>query len=996
MASAASALEKQCTLLINVDVASVLGSKGGDKSAVATGGVDLQELRKALESQDMATKMDGLKKILLLHLNGEKMDSMLMSVIRYVLPHEDAHMRKLGLYFLETVDKKGPDGNMLPEMILVVNMIRNDLVHPNEYTRGCALRFCCKLNDAQLLEPLVPSIRQNLEHRHSYVRRNAVLAVHYVFKQFEFLVPDAPELLEEFLRNEGDLSCKRNALTMLMDCDRDRAVLYLHENIQQVPLWSETMQLCSLELIKQVCRQNPAEKGKYMQVIFALLNASSAAVVYQSAMTLISMSSAPTAVRASAQCFCMLLASQSDQNVKLILLDRLLELRKGYAHVLQELVMDVLRALTTPNMDIRRKCLSLVTSLVTNRNVDDVVEALKKELVKTQAEMSMGGSRTGSVASDAVTAAARSAETAVADAYRQLLVKTVHGISLKFKSVVPVVLNILADFLSGVLGAGSSADVVVFMREVCELHPHLRPAVLDKLLAAMKNPVAAPAVARGIIWILGEYSAAPAEIRNAFTSLVGLLGPFPLRPDLPAAAAGEAEETAPTASLPVVKKTPAVLADGTYATQIAESTVASAGTLGAAGPSVRQLVLGGDYFLGVALCSALTKLAVRLGLIENAPPEVVHKVKAEAMLACASLITYGRFPGAAATIDEGSVARLVSCIRLLNNEISPGMFLASSRDVFVALVADKKRKDQKLAEEQAVKNRVGAEQLIDFEILRSRRIQGGVEDVTGGEGDMASALTGVSSASASAAGGSPSSSAFSLGRVMQLTGMSDPLYAEAHVLVNAYDILLDVTVINKTSKTLQAVTLELATMGDLRLCERPAQLTLAPGDQKSIRANIKVSSSDTGVIFGNLVYDIAGAGGDSGCIILNDIHIDIMDYIRPGEVSDVAFRAMWAEFEWENKVVVNTQITDLAEYLDYILASTNMKCLTLRGMENESGFLAANLYATSVFGEDALVNISAEKAKDGSLAGYVRIRSKTQGIALSLGDKVTLKQASKS
>jgi hypothetical protein len=42
-------------------------------------------------------------------------------------------------------------------------------------------------------------------------------------------------------------------------------------------------------------------------------------------------------------------------------------------------------------------------------------------------------------------------------------------------------------------------------------------------------------------------------------------------------------------------------------------------------------------------------------------------------------------------------------------------------------------------------------------------------------------------------------------------------------------------------------------------------------------------------------------------------------------------------------------------------------------------------------GEDALANLSIEKA-DGVLQGHVRIRSKTQGIALSLGDKITLLQ----
>lgn len=62
----------------------------------------------------------------------------------------------------------------------------------------------------------------------------------------------------------------------------------------------------------------------------------------------------------------------------------------------------------------------------------------------------------------------------------------------------------------------------------------------------------------------------------------------------------------------------------------------------------------------------------------------------------------------------------------------------------------------------------------------------------------------------------------------------------------------------------------------------------------------------------------------------------------------------------------------------------------LQGLDG-SNFLAANLYARSVFGEDALVNVSVEKKEDqdGKLGGYIRIRSKTQGIALSLGDRIT-------
>lgn len=68
------------------------------------------------------------------------------------------------------------------------------------------------------------------------------------------------------------------------------------------------------------------------------------------------------------------------------------------------------------------------------------------------------------------------------------------------------------------------------------------------------------------------------------------------------------------------------------------------------------------------------------------------------------------------------------------------------------------------------------------------------------------------------------------------------------------------------------------------------------------------------------------------------------------------------------------------------MTATNMACLTpLAALSGQCGFLSANLHARSLFGEDALANLSIEKNAEGVLQGHVRIRSKTQGIALSLG-----------
>jgi coatomer subunit beta len=156
-----------------------------------------------------------------------------------------------------------------------------------------------------------------------------------------------------------------------------------------------------------------------------------------------------------------------------------------------------------------------------------------------------------------------------------------------------------------------------------------------------------------------------------------------------------------------------------------------------------------------------------------------------------------------------------------------------------------------------------------------------------------------------------------LNKVLQLTGFSDSVYAEAYVTVHQYDIVLDVTILNRTNETLQNLCLELATMGDLKLVERPQNYALAPNTSKQIRANIKVSSTETGVIFGNIVYETSSVL-DRNVVVLNDIHIDIMDYIAPASCADIAFRNMWAEFEWENKVLISPLFNLLALRLDLL------------------------------------------------------------------------------
>ncbi|XP_028776867.1 coatomer subunit beta-1-like [Neltuma alba] len=946
-------MEKSCTLLVHFD-------KGTPALA--------NEIKEALEGNDVAAKIDAMKKAIMLLLNGDTIPQLFITIIRYVLPSEDHTVQKLLLLYLEIIDKTDSKGKVLPEMILICQNLRNNLQHPNEYIRGVTLRFLCRLNETEIIEPLIPSILSNLEHRHPFVRRNAVLAVMSLYKlpQGELLLDSAPEIIDKLLSTEQDNSTKRNAFLMLFNCAQDRAINYLLTHIDRINDWGEQLQMVVLELIRKVCRTNKDEKGKYIKLIISLLNAPSTAVIYECAGTLVSLSSAPTAIRAAATTYWQLLLSQSDNNVKLIVLDRLNELKTSYREIMVEMVLDILRALSSPNLDIRRKTLDIALELIAPRNIGEVVMMLKKEVVKTQ-----GGEHE------------KNGE------YRQMLVQAIHSCAIKFPEVASTVVHLLMDFL-GDTNVASAMDVVVFVREIIETNPKLRVSIVTRLLDTFYQ-IRAARVCSCALWIIGEYCLSLSEVESGIATIKQCVGDLPFYTLNEEGEGKDTSKSAPLVSLTSVSsRRPAVLADGTYATQSAAVETALLpptlvqGLQSSTG-NLRSLILSGDFFLGAVIACTLTKLILRLEEVQTSKVEV-NKATTQALLIMVSILQLGQSSVLPHPMDNDSHDRIVLCIRLLCNtgdEIRK-IWLQSCRQSFVKMLSDKQCRETEEIKAKSQISNAQPDDLIDFYHLKSRKGMSQLELEDEVQDDLKRA-TGEFTKDADDAN--------KLNRILQLTGFSDPVYAEAYVTVNHYDIVLDVTVINRTKETLQNLCLELATMGDLKLVERPQNYTLAPESSKQIKANIKVSSTETGVIFGNIVYETSSNVLERTVIVLNDIHIDIMDYISPASCADVAFRTMWAEFEWENKVAVNTVMQDEREFLNHIIKCTNMKCLTPpSALEGDCGFLAANLYAKSVFGEDALVNISVEKQADDKLSGYIRIRSKTQGIALSLGDKITLKQ----
>ncbi|XP_034948419.1 coatomer subunit beta [Chelonus insularis] len=919
------------------------------------------QMKQDLEKGDIPVKIEALKKTIHMILSGERLPGLLMTIIRFVLPLQDHTIKKLLLIFWEIVPKTSPDGKLLQEMILVCDAYRKDLQHPNEFVRGSTLRFLCKLKEPELLEPLMPAIIACLEHRHSYVRRNAVLAIFTIYRNFEFLIPDAPELIAKYLEGEQDMSCRRNAFLMLLHADQSRALAYLAACLDLVPTFGDILQLVIVELIYKVCLANPSERARFIRCIYSLLNSPSAAVRYEAAGTLVTLSSAPTAIKAAASCYIELIVKESDNNVKLIVLDRLIAMKESPSHerVLQDLVMDVLRVLGSPALEVRTKTLALAIDLVTVRTIEEMVQLLKKEVIRTAGEHEDAGK------------------------YRQLLVRTLHTCSIKFPDVAVTVIPVLVDFLSE-NNEAAATDVLVFVREAIQKFENLRTLIIEKLLEVFLD-IRSVRVHRGALWILGEYATSQDDIESLLKSIRSALGELPLVEAENKRQAGEKPADDNTQTQPAQL----VTSDGTYATQSAFSTTAM-GKKEEKRPPLVQYMMEGDFFIGASLATTLSKLALRYKSL-NIDAVKCNRMQAECMLIMSSILQLGKSSLPSKPMTHDDAERISLCLRSLACPIPlvQTVFTQGCRDALGRMLLAKAEED---SQTQKAKEKPGTVVQVDDAIQFLQLNRG--NDLTGHGDVFEQSLSAAVAGRPGTASDTPSPSALS--KVTQLTGFSDPVYAEALVHVNQYDIVLDVLIVNQTEDTLQNCTLELATMGDLKLVERPQPIVLAPRDFASIKANVKVASTENGIIFGNIVYDISGAGSDRSVVVLNDIHIDIMDYIVPATCTDAEFRQMWAEFEWENKVSVNTTLSDLREYLAHLLKSTNMRCLTPeKALSGQCGFMAANMYAKSIFGEDALANLSIEKPlnkPDAPVVGHIRIRAKSQGMALSLGDKINSAQ----
>jgi len=247
----------------------------------------------------------------------------------------------------------------------------------------------------------------------------------------------------------------------------------------------------------------------------------------------------------------------------------------------------------------------LVTNLVSQRNLKEVIAFLEREIARA-CKMEEHGT-----------------QGAITNEYRYLLIKSINQITQTYPETIPAVLSPLLQNFLRFEGKSTftSLETILFIREVIEVHPEHRQAIFSKICSSFAE-IKSHLVIRVALWIIGEYALSQPEVEQAFDAIKRNVGSLPVYPALPKDEDGEQRTEADgdekkEKGPQIITKT-VVLADGSYGTQtiVVDDNQKKAEVMGHQAeetylPLRYALIHTEDDYLASCLAVSLTKLAIK-------------------------------------------------------------------------------------------------------------------------------------------------------------------------------------------------------------------------------------------------------------------------------------------------------------------------------------------------------------------------------------------------
>ncbi len=237
------------------------------------------------------------------------------------------------------------------------------------------------------MESLKSVIIENVSHKHAYVRKNALLCIVSITNNFgvDVLPESLKTTLRDIVEKDSDITCKRNAYLALAKIDQKESFEVTYELLTNTDIneIGDLFLLSLVENLRNISLNFPNLKGRILKLFYDLANHKSHSVLFEVANSLITLSSNPNIIKVAVGIFCNLLVEQKDNNILIIILKKLMNIKNRYMDILEENILSFAIILnTTSNSEIRKLLFDLIIELLRESNICQVFDVFINDLNK--------------------------------------------------------------------------------------------------------------------------------------------------------------------------------------------------------------------------------------------------------------------------------------------------------------------------------------------------------------------------------------------------------------------------------------------------------------------------------------------------------------------------------------------------------------------------------------------------------------------------------------
>ncbi|KXS16965.1 Adaptor protein complex AP-3 delta subunit [Gonapodya prolifera JEL478] len=350
----------------------------------------LNEARNEIKREDMDVKAKALQKVLYLSMLGYDMTWASFHVVEVMSASKFQHKR---LGYLAAASSLQPDSEVL---LLCVNLIKKDLASNSPYDVSLALSGLAAIINTDLARSLLPDLMAMMNHSRPYVRKRVTLLMYKEFLKYPDSLKQAFPRLREKLEDEdsGVVSAAVNVVCELANTNPKNYIL-LAPQLYTI-LTSSSNNWMLIKIVKLFGLLTPEEPRLARKLVGPLTNLISStramSLLYECIHTVFTGGFlSPEVVgtlgnevnQLATLCVTKLRGFVGDQdpNLKYLGLFLLLKLLPVNPKAVSEYRETILGCLDDPDVSIRLRALEIVTNIVTQKNIQDLVRRLLVHLM---------------------------------------------------------------------------------------------------------------------------------------------------------------------------------------------------------------------------------------------------------------------------------------------------------------------------------------------------------------------------------------------------------------------------------------------------------------------------------------------------------------------------------------------------------------------------------------------------------------------------------------